>query len=103
MSSKQNVAEVIKESYKYGFFTDIDTEKLEKGINEDVIRLISQKKNEPAFLLEFRLKAYKHWLKIKEPNWANLNYKKIDYQDIRYYAAPKQEVKKSSYSKKKKS
>ncbi|MCL4151330.1 UNVERIFIED_CONTAM: hypothetical protein GTU68_061212 [Idotea baltica] len=61
-----------------------------KGLNEDIIRLISSKKNEPEFMLEYRLKAYKHWLKLKEPNWAHVDYKPIDFQDIIYYAAPKQ-------------
>ena len=75
--------------YKYGFVTDIEVDKAPKGLNEDTIRLISSKKNEPEWMLEWRLKAYRHWLTMEEPDWAKLNYPKIDYQDIHYYAAPK--------------
>ncbi|CAF22913.1 Fe-S cluster assembly protein SufB [Candidatus Protochlamydia amoebophila] len=75
--------------YKYGFVTEIETESLPKGLNEETILAISAKKNEPAFLLEFRLKAYQRWLESEEPIWANVNYPKIDYQDITYYSAPK--------------
>lgn len=75
--------------YKYGFETEIEQELVPKGLNEDVIRLISSKKNEPAWLLEYRLKAFNHWLTMTEPNWAHVNYPKIDFQDIHYYAAPK--------------
>ena len=83
--------------YKYGFVTDIESDTIPKGLNEDTVRLISQKKNEPQWLLEFRLKAYRHWLKMSEPNyWANFAYPKVDYQDMTYYSAPKQkEIKKS--------
>ena len=70
---KENlVQDVVKEPYKYGFVTDIETEKIEKGLNEDIIKLISQKKEEPKFLLDFRLKAFKKWQKMKEPDWAAL-------------------------------
>jgi Fe-S cluster assembly protein SufB len=75
--------------YKYGFTTDIDTETIAKGLNEDVIRLISSKKEEPEWLLEFRLKAFRQWNSMKMPKWAHLNIPEIDYQDIIYYAAPK--------------
>lgn len=75
--------------YKYGFVTEVETDSLPKGLNEDVIRAISAKKNEPEFLLNFRLKAYQKWLEAEEPLWANVNYPKIDYQDITYYSAPK--------------
>jgi len=75
--------------YKYGFYTDIETEYAPKGLNEDTIRYISAKKNEPEFMLEFRLKAYRHWLKMKMPTWPHLTIPPIDYQDIIYYAAPK--------------
>ncbi|WP_316809782.1 Fe-S cluster assembly protein SufB [Pedobacter heparinus] len=75
--------------YKYGFVTDIDTDAIPKGLNEDVIRLISGKKNEPEWMLEWRLKAYKHWLTMEEPTWPNVKYPPINYQDIIYYAAPK--------------
>ena len=82
MVNENLVKDVVKEPYKYGFVTDIETEKIEKGLNEDIIKLISQKKEEPKFLLDFRLKAFKKWQKMKEPDWAALGYKKIDYQDI---------------------
>lgn len=75
--------------YKYGFTTDIETEAFPKGLSEDVIKLISEKKNEPEWLLEFRLKAYRHWLTMTEPNWAAVTYPKIDFQELTYYAAPK--------------
>ena len=75
--------------YKYGFVTDIEVDKAPKGLSEDTIRLISAKKNEPEWMLELRLKAYRHWLTMEEPDWAKLNYPPIDYQDIHYYAAPK--------------
>lgn len=82
--------------YKYGFVTEVETESLPKGLNEDVIRLISEKKGEPAFLLEFRLKAYRKWLEMQEPHWANVNYPVIDYQNICYYTVPKQKAKLNS-------
>ena len=82
--------EVTGAEYKYGFTTDIESDTIPKGLNEDVIRLISKKKEEPKWLLESRLKAFKAWKKMEEPNWANIKYAKPDYQDIIYYAAPKQ-------------
>ena len=87
--------EVTEGEYKYGFVSDVETEMIGKGLNESVIRLISQKKEEPEWLLEFRLKAYRHWLTMKMPTWAKLEIPPINYQDIVYYAAPKQEAKKS--------
>jgi len=75
--------------YKYGFTTDVEMELAPKGLNEDIIRMISKKKNEPESMLEWRLKAYKMWLDMKEPKWANIHYPEINYQDIIYYAAPK--------------
>jgi len=81
----------VKEPYKYGWSTDIESELAPKGLNEDIIRLISEKKGEPEWMLEWRLKAYRHWLKMVEPKWANVTYPPIDYQAIHYYAAPKQE------------
>ena len=75
--------------YKYGFVTDIEAETIPRGLNEDIVRTISAKKNEPEWLLEWRLKAFRHWLTMTEPEWANVNYPKIDYQDIIYYSAPK--------------
>ncbi|MBI9033271.1 MAG: Fe-S cluster assembly protein SufB [Bacteroidales bacterium] len=82
--------EVTESDYKYGFVTDIEMDMAPKGLNEDVIRFISQKKEEPEWLLEFRLKAFKKFLEMKEPNWAHLNIPAIDLQDISYYAAPKE-------------
>lgn len=75
--------------YKYGFVTDIEAETIPRGLNEDIVRMISAKKNEPEWLLEWRLKAFRHWLTMTEPEWANVQYPKIDYQDIIYYSAPK--------------
>jgi Fe-S cluster assembly protein SufB len=77
------------EEYKYGFVTDVEQELIPPGLNEDVVRLISAKKKEPEWLLEWRLKAYRHWLTLEEPTWANIEYDPIDYQSIIYYAAPK--------------
>src|SRR5690606_11709741 len=78
------------DGYKYGFTTQVEMETFGKGISEDVIRAISLKKNEPPFLLEFRLMAFRKWLTMKEPNWAHVQYPAIDYQDILYFAKPKQ-------------
>ncbi len=83
----------VLQPYKYGFVTDIDADTVPPGLNEDIIRLISAKKGEPAFMLEWRLKAYRHWLTMKEPRWANVTYGDIDYQAIRYYSSPKQQKK----------
>ncbi|PCI05402.1 MAG: Fe-S cluster assembly protein SufB [Hyphomicrobiales bacterium] len=83
------VKEIGVEKYKYGFTTDIETEKAPKGLNEDVIRFISAKKKEPEWMLEWRLDAYRRWLTMEEPDWARVNYPKIDFNDIYYYAAPK--------------
>jgi Fe-S cluster assembly protein SufB len=79
----------IEREYRWGFVTDIEQETVPKGLNEDVIRLISAKKNEPEFMLEWRLKAYRHWLTLIEPDWSSVHYPPIDYQDIHYYSAPK--------------
>jgi len=84
------INDVTSGEYKYGFYTDIETERIPKGLNEDVVRLISKKKNEPDWLLEFRLKSYRHWLTMKMPTWANLKIPPINYQEIIYYAAPRQ-------------
>jgi len=81
----------VLQPYKYGFVTDIEADAVPPGLSEDVIRLISQKKGEPEFMLAWRLKAYRHWLTLKEPTWANVKYGPIDYQAIRYYSAPKQQ------------
>ncbi|MEM9809400.1 MAG: Fe-S cluster assembly protein SufB, partial [Cyanobacteria bacterium P01_D01_bin.56] len=88
-----SVQSVVSQPYKYGFVTDVESDVIPRGLSEDIIRLISQKKNEPEFMLEFRLKAYRQWLKMTEPTWPNVNYKPIDYQDIIYYSAPKQSEK----------
>jgi len=84
-----NITKLVNQSYKYGFSTNIEKDIIEKGLNEDVIRLISKKKNEPKFLLQFRLKAYKKWKEMKCPEWAQLKFPEINYQDIIYYSAPK--------------
>lgn len=80
------------DKYKYGFVTDIEADTAPKGLNEEIIKLISQKKGEPEWLLEWRLKAFEFWKSMKEPSWAKLDYKKVDYQDLYYYSAPKQKV-----------
>lgn len=95
-NSELTVEKLANEQYKYGFVTDIETDKLPKGLNEDVIRLISEKKNEPGWMTEWRLKAYRHWLTMKEPHWSNVKYNPIDYQDIIYYSAPKKKPKLNS-------
>lgn len=94
MSSKEQ-PQIIDESgdkYKYGFVTDIDADTVPMGLNEDIIRLISRKKGEPDWLLDWRLKAYEFWQTMKEPSWAKLTYDKIDYQSLCYYSAPKQKA-----------
>jgi len=83
------IEQVIGNGYQHGFITDIESDTLAPGLDEGVIRFISQKKREPAFLLNFRLKAYRHWLTLREPHWAALHYEPIDYQAISYYSAPK--------------
>ena len=80
----------VSTEYKYGFYTDIETEEFPKGLNEDIIRLLSSKKEEPAWLLEFRLKAYRHWLTLTEPTWAKLKIPKIDFQNLYYFSKPKE-------------
>src|SRR3954469_1268874 len=82
--------EHIDSEYKWGFTTNIESDTFDPGLNEDVVRALSKKKNEPEWLMEFRLKAYRHWLTMKEPNnWAHIPYPKIDFQNISYYSAPK--------------
>jgi Fe-S cluster assembly protein SufB len=83
------IESLVNKEYPYGFVTDVETDTIPRGLSEDVIRLISSKKNEPKFMLEWRLKAYRRWLTMKEPHWGNLHYEPIDYQDIIYYSAPK--------------
>jgi len=87
---------LVNQPYRHGFVTDIDSDVAPKGLNEDTIRLISHKKGEPEWLLEFRLKAYRHWLTMTEPTWPNVKYPKIDFQDIIYYSAPRQKPKLAS-------
>ena len=96
MTTAASVGDLVSQPYKYGFVTDIETEKIAKGLSEDVVRLISSKKDEPAFLLDFRLRAYRQWLQMETPDWAALGYPTIDFQNIIYYAAPKQRDKKAS-------
>src|SRR6266568_1280323 len=85
----ERVRSVDVEQYKYGFVTDIESEKAAKGLSEDTVRFISAKKNEPAWMLEWRLEAYRRWLTMTEPVWARVDYPRIDYQDLYYYSAPK--------------
>jgi len=91
-----SVESLVQREYKYGFVTDIEADSIPKGLSEDVVRLISGKKGEPAWLLEWRLKAYRGWLKMTEPHWPNVTYKPIDYQDVIYYSAPKNKTKLAS-------
>ena len=88
-TSNEFVRKLAEEKYKYGFTTDVHTDIIPTGLNEDIVRLISAKKEEPEWLLEFRLKAYRHWLTLEPPTWAHLTIPPIDFQDIIYYAAPK--------------
>jgi len=90
------IEEFVQSDYKYGFVSDIDSETVPPGLNEDVVRLISAKKEEPEFLLEWRLKAFRQWLKMSEPKWPNVHYPAIDFQSISYYSAPKQKKKLNS-------
>jgi Fe-S cluster assembly protein SufB len=89
----ETTEDLVNKEYKYGFVTDIDSDTIPRGLNEAVVRLISAKKNEPSFMLDWRLKAYRHWVKLAksqaEPKWANIHYPPIDYQDLIYYSAPK--------------
>ena len=97
MSNATNhIQELANREYKYGFVTDIETETVPKGLNEDIVRLISTKKNEPEFMLQWRLRAFRHWLTMEEPKWANVHYPSIDYQDAYYYSAPKMKAKPKS-------
>jgi Fe-S cluster assembly protein SufB len=87
--SSATIERFANQEYKWGFVTDIEADAIPRGLNEDVVRLISARKSEPAWLLEWRLKAFRHWQTMKEPDWANVRYSALDYQDIIYYAAPK--------------
>lgn len=90
-TATRQLDELIGREYRHGFYTAIETDKVPRGLSEDTIRMISAKKNEPEFMLEWRLKAYHHWLTMTEPHWSNVHYAPIDYQDIYYYSAPKSE------------
>jgi len=87
--SQDALRELTEQKYKYGFVTEIEADQVPPGLNEEIIRLISRKKGEPQFLLDWRLKAYRHWLGMEEPRWANVKFKPIDYQSIVYYSAPR--------------
>jgi Fe-S cluster assembly protein SufB len=90
-TATKQLDELIGREYRHGFFTTLETDTVPRGLNEDVIRMISARKNEPEFMLEWRLQAYRHWLTMAEPQWANVHHPAIDYQDISYYSAPKSE------------
>jgi len=88
-SKPQDVEALLAQKYRHGFVTDIESDSLPPGLDEDVVAAISKKKHEPQFLLDWRLKAFRHWLTMQEPTWAHVHYKPIDYQDISYYSAPR--------------
>jgi Fe-S cluster assembly protein SufB len=88
-TATETIAGLVKQEYKYGFYTDVEADSAPPGLNEDIIRFISAKKNEPAFMLEWRLRAYRHWLTMKEPAWPHVHYPPIDYQKSVYYSAPR--------------
>ena len=94
--ANQDVKNLAEQDYKYGFVSDVEADQIPRGLSEDVVRLISKKKNEPSFMLEWRLKAYRHWLTMKEPTWAEVHYAPIDYKNIIYYSAPKPKKKLAS-------
>src|SRR5438309_10653549 len=93
---RSTIEQAVLSDYKYGFVTEIEADEAPRGLSEDTIRFISAKKNEPEWMLEWRLKAYRQWLKMAEPHWANLHYAPIDYQNVIYYSAPKQKKKVNS-------
>jgi Fe-S cluster assembly protein SufB len=88
-TATETIESLVKQEYKYGFVTDVEADSAPPGLNEDIVRLISAKKHEPEFMLEWRLKAYRHWLTMKEPTWPHVHYPAIDYQNAVYYSAPK--------------
>src|SRR5687768_5617188 len=88
-TATETIEQFVTKEYQHGFVTDIEMDSAPRGLSEDTVRFISKKKNEPEFLLNWRLKAFRHWLTLKEPTWPNVHYPKIDFQDIIYYAAPK--------------
>src|SRR4051812_24518773 len=83
------IQDKLQDNYKYGFVTDIETEEFPKGLSENIVRLISERKNEPEWLLEYRLKAYKHWLTLTHPDWQYCKVPPINFQDVYYYSKPK--------------
>jgi len=88
-TATETIEGFVKREYKYGFITDVETDSVPAGLNEDVIRVISRKKNEPEFMLEWRLKAYRHWLTMAEPKWPKVQYPPIDFQSIVYFSRAK--------------
>src|SRR5215475_12518032 len=88
-TATSTIQELANREYKWGFVSDIEADSAPRGLNEDIIRFISAKKQEPEWLLEWRLKAYRHWLTMKVPQWAHVHYPAVDFQDIIYYSAPK--------------
>src|SRR5262249_30284579 len=95
-TATSTIQELANREYKHGFVTEIEADTVPRGLNEEIVRAISARKQEPAWLLEWRLKAFRHWLTMTEPRWPNVRYPRIDYQDIIYYAAPKPRKKLSS-------
>src|SRR5262249_27501669 len=88
-TATSTIQELATREYKHGFVTEIEADTVPRGLNEDIVRMISAKKHEPPFMLEWRLKAYRHWLTMEEPKWPNVHYPPIDYQNVIYYSAPK--------------
>jgi len=95
-NEEKYLEEIANREYKYGFVTDIEADSIPKGLNEEIVRIISDKKQEPTFMLEWRLKSFRQWQKMEEPRWPNITYPEVDYQDIVYYSAPKQKKKLAS-------
>src|SRR3954463_8572613 len=91
-TATETIEQFVNKEYEYGFVTDVEADAAPRGLTEDTVRLISKKKNEPEFMLEYRLKAFRYWLTMREPAWPNVRYPKIDFQDIIYYSAPKQKT-----------
>src|SRR5262245_65477837 len=89
MTSSKTIEQLATQEYKYGFVTAIDSDTMAKGLSEETIRVISARKSEPQFMLDWRLKAYRHWLTMREPRWAHVTFPPIDYQDMIYYSSPK--------------
>src|SRR5690242_4158463 len=92
---RTTIEKTVLSDYKYGFVSNFETDEAPKGLSEDIVRFISAKKNEPQWMLDWRLKAYRHWVRMaaEEPQWANITHPPINYQDIIYYSAPKQKIK----------